>query len=450
MKKRLLLCAFLLCVQIKAIAAENNLIEVYQQALQSDPVFQQAISQRLANSEDVPINLAALLPNVSATIAPSLSRTLSSGSGATSGNFTSKGYAASLNLTQTIFDFGKFSALMGASAISKQADATLSAATQDLITRVASAYFAVLQDHDIVLDSQATRTAFAKQLEQAKQQYQVGLKTITEVYTAQASYQRSVAENIAAENTLANDKENLRAITGNLYPSLGRLSEKFPLVTPHPSDIEAWATTAQQQNWSIKAAQYAAESARQTIKQQFAGHLPTLNAQGSYAANVSTINGTSFIFQGDAPGAAQTHVSTVTLNLAVPIFAGGGVIAQTNQAKYNFQVAEQQLEQQRRSTMNITRQSYLGIIAGISKIAADKQAIKSSVSSLEGMEAGYRVGTDILVNVLNQQQKVFEAKKQYALDRYAYVNNLLALKKAAGTLSQDDLAAINAWLEISG
>ncbi len=82
-------------------------------------------------------------------------------------------------------------------------------------------------------------------------------------------------------------------------------------------------------------------------------------------------------------------------------------------------------------------------------MAADKKAIQSSISSLEGMQAGYRVGTEILVNVLNQQQRVVQAQIQYASDRYNYVNNLLALKQAAGTLSPEDLAAVNAWLQNS-
>ena len=126
--------------------------------------------------------------------------------------------------------------------------------------------------------------------------------------------------------------------------------------------------------------------------------------------------------------------------------SGGGNIAQTKQAVYNYQNAQQQLDQTTRNTLNSTRQSYLGIVAGISQISADKEAIKSSISSLQGMEESYKVGTETLVDVLNQQQKVFQAQTQYAKDRYAFVNNVLALKQAAGTLSFDDLRAINAWL----
>lgn len=148
----------------------------------------------------------------------------------------------------------------------------------------------------------------------------------------------------------------------------------------------------------------------------------------------------------DPSGVNTQSDKALSLNVTIPLFSGGLVMAQTNQATYNFQVAEQQLEQVFRNTANITRQSYLNVISGIPKISADKLAIKSAVSSMTGLEESYRVGTETLVNVLTQQQNVLQAQTQYAADRYAYILNLLALKEAAGTLSFEDLRVINAWL----
>ncbi len=439
-KKILFIITILFSMQTEAA----DLIEVFRQALTSDPTFQQAISQRLSTREGVPINLAGLLPTISAGLAaPNYNKFASSGPASGNVSGTQRGYDLNLNLTQTVFDFGKFAGLASARALAKGADATLSAATQNLMIRVAQAYFNVLKDQDNLVYIRSTRTAYAKQLNQITQQYRVGLKTITDVYTARASYETSVANYIAADAQLATDKENLRAITGELYPSLARLRDDFPLVTPEPADINEWVTLAGKQNWSVKSSQYQAESNRDIIKQQFAGHLPSVNVQAGYQNDYFAASGNT-IFQTN--GSSQTHTSTASVNFNFPILAGGLVVAQTDQAKYNYQVALQQLEFQLRSTLTQTRQSYLNVVAGISKIAADKQSITSNISSLEGMQAGYRVGTEILVNVLNQQENVFEAEQQYAADRYAYVNNLLALKQAAGTLNEDDLAAINRWL----
>jgi outer membrane protein len=446
---RKILLSVTLFFSLCCVANATNLLEVYQQALSSDTIFQQAVAQRLANRENLPINIANLLPNIGVTVTPNVNKHALSGPGNLGiGSYSNRGYQLNATVTQTLFNFAQFASVAGASAAAKQADATLNAAAQSLILRVSNAYFAVLQDEDNLRYARGNRTAYSRQLDQINQQFKVGLKTITDVYTAQASYDSSLASYIAAETQLANDKENLRVITGMTYPALAKLSNRFPLISPRPANMELWVDTANKQNWSIKASEYANDVALQNIKQQFAGHLPTLSAEGIY--NITNNRNTG----GSGPvgallqpsGAATSHNRTLQLNLSVPVFAGGQVIAQTHQAQFNYQVTSQQLEQTVRNTVNTTRQSYLNVIASISKIDADKQAVKSFVSSLDGMEESYRVGTVTLVDVLNQQEKLLQAQQQYAADRYAYVNNLLTLKQSAGTLSPDDIAAINSWL----
>ncbi len=454
MKKRILLLACLLGWQLTASAAD--LLEVYRQALTSDPTFLQATSQRLSTKEGVPISVAELLPDLSMTVNPTVTRTGYAGSlfestTGTSANFlsprnnTSRSYALAVTLQQTVFNFAQFSAVAQQLSLSKGADATLNAALQSLMTRVSTAYFNVLNDEDNLSYTEASKLAYTEQLDQAKQQYEVGLKTLTDVYTAQASYDSAVADYIAAETKLVNDRENLRVITGIYYPHLSALSEDFPLINPQPANPEQWVKTAMLQNWTIKATQYNVDSSREIIKQQFAGHLPTVNVEAQYQRLYSNnINGYNTFTVRNGPGTQSDR--SIGLNISVPIFEGGGVVALTNQAKYNYQVAQQQLEYTVRTTATTTRQSYFNIVSGITKIQADKQAIKSNISSLEGLEASYRVGTETLVDVLNQQQKLLRAQTQYASDRYAFVNNILALKQAAGTLSFEDMRLINAWL----
>lgn len=456
MKKALLLSLSVLLISPLTTEAAN-LIEVYQQAQASDPQFQQAIANRLSTKTGVPISAAALLPNIMMTANPAVSRFGYAGSNVARvtpltpnntvapRNLTTRNYTLILSATQTIFNFQQFSAVAQQVALSKGADATLNAALQDLMIRVAKAYFAVLQDEENLAYNEANKLANAEQLEQVKQQYNVGLKTITDVYTAQAAYDTAVSQFIQAETTLAIDRENLRVITGKYYTDLASLSDNFPLVSPEPHDVEEWVKTSLKQNWSIKASQYQVESNKQIIREQFAGHLPTINVEGSWTRQYSDNINQYLSFQ-NRRGPATVNEKSVGLNINVPIFQGGGVIAQTNQAIYNYQAAQQSLEQTVRNTTNSTRQSYLNVISGISKVIADKQSIKSNKSSLEGMEASYRVGTETLVDVLNQQQKLFQAQTTYAQDRYALVNNILLLKQAAGTLSFNDLCAINEWL----
>lgn len=433
-----------------------DLIEVYQQALVNDAVFAQAISQRLATKEGVPISFGALLPNINLSANPNLNRIGYAGTSYQSTiptigspilprNITTQNYALNLSVTQTVFNYAQFATVAQQISLSKGADATLNAALQSLMTRVASAYFAVLKDEDNLRYSEATKLAFAEQLDQIRQQYKVGLKTLTDVYTAQASYDSASANYIQAQINLTNDRENLRVITGVYYPHLLSLSDDFPLISPLPSNVEKWVQIAVCQNWSIKSAQYNVDASRAIIHQQFGGHLPTVSVQAAAIRTyTNSINKYNTVTSRNGPGTESDR--QVMFNVNVPIFSGGTVTALTNQAVYNYQVTQESLEQTIRNTINTTRQSFNSITSGISQIEADKQAIKSTISSLEGLEASYNVGTETLVDVLNQQQKVFQAQTQYATDRYAFVNNILALKQAAGTLSFADLRAINAWL----
>lgn len=447
----------MICLFFQPLAHAANLVDVYKQAQVCDPVFQQAIFQRLSTKEGLPISIAALLPNIQAAITPTVGRVGYSGSNfdpvmSSSGtylnprNLTERGASLNLSLTQTLFDFSQFSQVAQQVSLSKGADATLNAALQNLMVRVSNAYFSILNDEDDLDYAAAAKLAYAEQLDQIKQQFKVGLKTITDVYTAQASYDSAAATYIQAQTTLSNDKENLRVITGVYYSRLDSLSENFPLTTPIPQNVELWVQKAVVQNWSIKASRYNTLYSHEIINQQLAGHFPTVTVETNFSKQI-TDNIDNYSSFNVRKGPGTTSDRSISLNVNIPLFAGGGVIAQTNQAVYNYQVAQQQLEQTTRSVANTTRQSYLSLTAGVSKIKADKETIKSTLSSLKGLELSYQVGTETLLNVLNQQQKVFDAQRNYARDRYTFINNLLALKQAAGTLSFTDLCILNHWLE---
>jgi outer membrane protein len=433
-------------------AEAADLMEVYSQAFISDQAFQQSISQQLANKQGVPISLSNILPYLGAVVTPNTSKTIRSGLNPLLGSSSQSGYTANLTLNQTVFNFSQFANLSQELSLSKQADAVINTAVQDLMLRVAKAYFNVLHAEDSLRYNEANKRAYAKQLDQITQQYKVGLKTITDVYTAQASYDSSLASYIGAETQLADQRENLRVITGIYYPNLSKLSDEFPLISPQPANIDSWVATAQRQNWAIKAAQYATDAACKNVKQQFGGHIPNVQLQGVYNVNLTRQvaspgdigGGISTVIPVDGTSKVSQYGANLILN--VPIVQGGYVVATTKQAQYTYKATYHNLEQQVRNVINQARQSYLGVLSGISQVNADKQAIKSGRSSLEGLQAGYQVGTQTLVDVLNQQQKLFQSYQLYAQDRYTYINDLLTLKSAAGTLSPADLQAINRWL----
>ncbi len=455
MLRRIAFCMTAMAISLPAFS--TDLVTVYESALRSDPVFLRAVYDRLATKEGVPIGVAALLPTITASINPTLTRYGYAGTNYDPAidqpgspyilprNITTRTYNLNLVATQTVFNFQQFSQVAQNIALSRGADATLNASLQDLMTRVAKAYFAILSDEEKISYREASQRAYKEQLDQVQEQFKVGLKTQTDVYTAKASYDISTANLIAANTALAVDKENLRVITGIYYHDLAALRNDFPLITPKPEQPEIWVNRAIRQNWSIKAQQYNVESARQVIHEQYAGHLPTVNVQAGISRQyLGNLNGYTTFSDRNGPG--TTTEKSFAINVNMPLFAGGGVVAATKQAGFQFCSQQEQLEKVTRDVVNYTRQSYLNIVQGIAQISADREAIKSARSSLEGLEASYNVGTETLVDVLDERQKLLEAQVNYANDRYNFVNNILALKEAAGTLSFGDLLALNRWL----
>lgn len=454
MYKWVLLTAGLIVCPATANAAD--LVEVYQQALVSDPVFQQAIAQHFVTRDNVPISIANILPTISASVNPAVTRYGYAGTEYRIGsignlvfynprNITQRTYNLNLNISQPVFDFSLVTTIAVQLENAKSATASLKAALQNLMIRVSSAYFAVLRDEEEIAYTAASKRYYQFQLNLINEQYQAGVKTITDVHTAQAAYESSVAAYIMANKRLANDRENLRVITGIYYPRLSYLKNNFPLVAPRPNNMNQWVRTALAQNWSIKVAQYSLEAAKQNIRQQYAGHFPVITLQSSFARQY-TFNIDRYSSYIDNYGAGTISDRYIGFNVDIPLFEGGGVVSKTRQARHLYDQQQQVLEESIRTTLNNTRQSFMNIIAGISQIRADEQIINSSVKSLQGTIDRYNEGIETLLDVLNREEKLYQAQVSYASDRYDLVNNILLLKEAAGTLNFEDLRAVNSWL----
>lgn len=417
----------------------DDLMEIYSQALQSDPVYQAAKSTRLSNREALPQSVAGLLPAISGTTNTNTNvqetLNLPQGSSTPTGTqrFNSNGYT--LSLTQTVFNFATLMQVREASATAKEADATFGAAAQDLLVRVAQDYFNVLQAQDVLRATEAQKASSARQLDQEQERFKVGLDPITSVYDAKAQYDGVVALEIADQNSLRNSQEALRQLTGQYYASIEGLKIELPLITPQPADVEQWADVAEKENLTLLAARFATVAARENVKVNFAGHLPSLSAVGSYTRSNTQQYGTP-----------NTNTRAAGLQLNLPIFEGGLVTSQTRQAEDNYATASANMEDTYRQTIVTVHQQYNNIISGMGQIKADRQAIVSAQASLDSTEESYKVGTRTIVDVLLAQQRLYQTQRTYAQDEYAYLISTILLKQAAGTLTVADLQAINVWL----
>jgi outer membrane protein len=420
-----------------------DLIDIYKEARGSDAVYASARAAWSAGQEKLPQGRSGLLPQVSATASTQYNdrdiayRTPANPSSVAQFNSN----ALTLSLTQPLFRAQNYTQYEQAKTQLVQSDVQLALASQDLVLRVAQTYFDVLLAQFNVGLAAAQKTAIAEQLAQAKRNFEVGTATITDQNDAQARYDLTVSQEIAAQNDLEIKQRAVEQLIGKPAPVLAKLvPDQLQLIVPAPDNMDAWVQDANQTNLQVQLGEAGLTFANQEVTRNRGGHLPTLDAVASYSDT-----GAGSALQG-GPG-LDTTTRFIGLQLAVPIYQGGLTSSRVREALANEDKARQDLENARRSAALATRQAFLGVTGGIAQIKALRAAQVSSQSSLDSTRVGLEVGVRTQVDLLNAQQQVFATRRDLAQAAYNYIMSLLKLKAATGRLSEDDLVQVNAWLE---
>jgi outer membrane protein len=416
--------------------AADNLLDVYRQARLTDPALRASDASRHAVQEARPQSLALLLPNIQATGNVDRLRLKQRGSGGATTYGTNRVY--SVSLVQTLFNMDQFIQLVQANSRIAQAEADHGAAEQDLIVRTAEAYFNVLAAQDDLELARANKKAAERQLDQATQRFEVGLIPITDAQESEARYDLAISTEIQAESDLESARDALLEVTGVAHSRLFRVREDLELVRPDPDLPEEWVKTAMNQNLSVLAAKAAVETARQEIKRQRAGHLPTLDADASWSYRDQDQFLSAFPL--------ERNDSSIGIQLNVPLYTGGLISSQTREARYRYDESLELMDQQRRITERQTRDAFRGVIFSISQVQALAQAVISTKTAYQAAEAGFEVGTRTSVDVLDAERERLRANSEYLRSRYDYLLNTLRLKRAVGTLSVADVERINSFL----
>ena len=438
----------------------ESLLEIYQQALQSDPRIHEAEARRLAALEAEPQARSVYLPQIDA----SGSWTKSESDGAGTGNdFVPDGNGGvivipvpftnvtrdettrwDLQLRQTIFRWDQIVNIRRADKIVAKAEADREAAQQDLIIRVAQAYFDVLGAEDRLTSLHANREAIARQLEQAKQRFEVGLIAITDVQESQAAYDQAVADEIGAKRVLATARNQLQEITGQYVNELSAPGDDLPLREPENSEID-WVDTSLAQNLALVASRLDEQIARDEISFRKNGHYPTVELVAGIG-NFDTDSETNSNDFGFLPNDRNFDTDSIGVQVNLPLFRGGGTRSRVKEAVYLHRASMQQLQRVTRETERQTRDAYLGVIAEKRRVEALDQSVTSSRVALEATQAGFDVGTRTIVDVLNSQFALYRAITLFYQARYDYLMNYLRLKEAAGSLQVQDLELIDQYL----
>jgi outer membrane protein len=439
-------------------APARDLAGVFQDALHADPVIRQADANRLAAREARPQAWSALLPQLNGSAG--VTRDHNTGTQPlflTGPNNTLVIEPApavvdtttrtwGLTLRQNVFSWSNWMALKAAGKEVAQAEATYQAAEQQLILRVAQAYFNVLAAEDGLEANQASLAAIQRQLDQADKRFEVGLIAITDVQEARAARDTAAAAVIAAKRTLATSEDQLGEITGQKYDALSKPGADMPLRSPQPADETRWVNISLEQNLSLISSRLAADIARDNVRGAMGGHLPSLDVLAGRSYQNQSLDEN---FAGQ-PFSYDTYFNDrqIGLQLTVPIFAGGLTQSKVRQAEYLWIAAKEGVVQSSRATERAARDAYLGVIAGIARVQALRQALASSETALKATEAGYEVGTRTAVDVLNARKTLVQAQTDYSGSRYDYIVSVLQLRLAAGNLDRAELADVNGWLTV--
>jgi len=423
-------------------AQAEDLLEAYQLALTSDPRYRAAEFTYLADKQNLQQARAVLRPTINATADRSrIDIETETDTGIVSrpaGDADINRTVFELTLTQPIYNRALFAGLRQARAEVRRADAQFAAARQDLIIRVAEAYFGLLATLDNVELAGAEKAANARQLEVAEGRLSVGLATITDVHDARARFQLARAQEIEAINEVRDRRQALREITGRVIRTIATVDRKAPLVEPDPPDLNKWVETALTQDPALIAASETASIAREEVKRQRAEHWPTLDLVGS-------LSDTDEDESIPGPG-IEIERTEIGLQLSVPIYQGGLITSLTKEAAHRYNAAQQDLEAQRRLTERAARAAFLGVTSGVTRIEALRQAVIASESASEAKTEGFEAGINTNLDVLDAQRDLFRARRDLLVASYTYILNLLRLKRAAGIVNKNDLALINRWL----
>jgi outer membrane protein len=443
MNRRLLIAVSLAFAPLTAAA--ENLVQVYQDARAYDATYAAARFALQAGMEKLPQGRALLLPSINLTASTTESRLESDSKNpalAPTLTFTRdlSVQQAQLTLTQPLYRAQNFIQYDQSELQVKQAESQFGQASQDLIVRVAVAYFEMLGAQDSLRLVRGQKAAIAEQLAQAKRNFEVGTATITDTHEAQARYDLSQAQEISALNDVEAKRRALQQLTGKVYEELKPLRADIQLSPPNPNNMQAWVDLAEKQSYPVLIQDSAAEIASLEAKRNNAGHYPTLDLVANYGYTEQT--GSQFTSIGN-----NLTNASVGLQLALPIYQGGGISSRAREAASNYERSKQDLENARRSSALTARQSYLAVLAGVAQVRAFEQALVSSRSALDSNKLGYEVGVRINIDVLNAQQQVFSTERDLLAARYNTIANTLRLKAAAGGLRDEDVTEVNRVLE---
>jgi outer membrane protein len=428
-------------------ATAEDLLQIYREAVANDPTLASARASWEATQEALPQARAGLLPSVNLqgnANRQNFYERLHNVDPGFSFSTQFPQYNYTVSAAQPLFRKQNLVAYDQAKQQVGQSDYTLASAQQDLIVRVAQAYFDVLLAQFTIELTESQKAAVSENLAQAKRNFEVGTATITDTNDAQAKYDQIVAQELSVQNDLDNKLATLRAIIGRQPKELRRVGGKFEPELPTPNALDPWIEKSLHDNLQVRIAQSNYDIAVLEVDRQRAGHYPTLDLVASFN---QTYQGASASVTVSSAAAFDSRLGIIGVQLNVPLYLGGSIDSKVRQAVATLESTRQNLEGARRAAQLSAQTAFTGVTSGFAQIKALEQAVTSAQVSYDSTKVGLEVGVRTNLDVLNQQQQVYQTRFNLAQAYYNFVISGLKLKQSVGTLSDLDVEQINRYLK---
>ena len=432
---------FLFVLLLSSHLTSENLLDIYNEALENDPTFKSAEYSYLADKEIVVQGRAALLPSITLSGTTNWNEYYQNDQLQQEYNSFSKSARVSQPLLRldTWFNFKRSKSLTDA------AEAEFAYEQQSLLVRTAELYFGVLRAIDNLNASVSEEKAIKKQLDQAQQRYEVGLSAITGVQEAQLAFDLSKAARINNEGNLFSAREALNALIGREIFSLDQLGDTLQISSPFPNSKEEWVQLALKNNYQLKASYLRKDAAKSNARSAASNHLPKIDIVGSGSeSETNQFNYEGFSINGQGiPVPAVTGRRNYSIQLSMPLFQGGAVNSRRKQAYSQYSQADENTLFTERRIIQEVRSQFSNVNTLVANVTAQKQAVISATSALEATQVGYKVGTRNVVDLLQAEKNLYSAEKNLANAKYDYILANLRLALAAGTIDPSDIVEIN-------
>ena len=436
-----LLIVVLSCSYLSA----ENILEIYNEALENDPTYRSAEYSYLADKEIVVQGRAALLPSI--TLSGSTNWNEYYQNDVLQQEYNS--FSKSARITQPLFRLDTWFNFKRSKSLTNAAEADFAYEQQSLLLRTAELYFGVLRAIDNLNAAISEEKAIKKQLDQAQQRFEVGLSAITGVQEAQLAFDLSKAARISTEGNLFSAREALNALIGREIFSLNELGDDLNVSSPYPNSKEEWVELALKNNYQLKASYLRKDAAKSNARNAASNHLPKIDIVGSGSdSETNQFNYEGFEINGQGiPIPAVTGRRNYAIQMSVPIFQGGAVSSRRKQAYSQYNQADENSLFTERRVIQEVRSQFSNVATLVANVTAQKQAVISATSALEATQVGYKVGTRNVVDLLQAEKNLYSAEKNLANAKYDYILANLRLALAAGTISPSNIADINNLLK---